>query len=71
MDVSKQRSVASGIYKIYGRYACELGNQCRRVASLVVHTLSPSVTHANLAAIVGSAIALIFSFIGFRIVVFK
>ncbi len=41
------------------------------VASLVVHTLSPSVTHANLAAIVGSAIALIFSFIGFRIVVFK
>ena len=41
------------------------------IASLVVHALSPSVTHANLAAVVGSAAALIFSFIGFRLVVFK
>lgn len=41
------------------------------VATLVVHTLSPSVTHANIAAVVGSAVALIFSFIGFKVVVFK
>lgn len=41
------------------------------VASLVLFIMGPSVAHANIAAVIGSAVALIFSFIGFKVVVFK
>ena len=41
------------------------------VATLVVHLLPSSVVNANIGAIVGSATALVFSFVGFRVVVFR
>lgn len=41
------------------------------VASLIVHVLPSSVGNANIGAIIGSAAALIFSFVGFKLVVFK
>ncbi len=41
------------------------------VASLAVYLLPTSEINANIGAVVGSAVALIFSFIGFRLIVFR
>jgi len=41
------------------------------VASLVVHLLPLSIINANIGSVAGSAVALIFSFVGFRVAVFK